>query len=173
MQPDIHLREFQCPDNRRNMVLIVAFGAFSYLLLSLWGALVADSLAVVVSPRRMVACSIGAGIFWLTLRRLRRESEVGLGSLLVSILIAGLAILAVRLGIDQLSVSPIEPEHSIRWSLAWSGYFGIWLLAAVPPGAARPVTHEQSTTIVGPGYSQSLPDVYLEQLLSLPDDAKA
>lgn len=148
------------------MILILAFGAFSYVLLSVWGALVAGNLAVVLSPRRIVVCSIGAGIFWLTLRRLKRESRVGLGTLLVSILVAGLAILAVRLGLDQLSTSPIEPEHSVRWSLAWSGYFGIWLLAAVPPCPPGSLREKGLETL----QSDGLGDVYMNHLLALPDE---
>lgn len=104
--------------DRRDGALTVAFGLFSYVLLSIWGYLVVGDLGVALSPRRLVACAIGAGIFWLTLSRLKRKSRVDLGALLVSIVAAGLMILAVRLGLDQLSTSPIEPEHSVRWSLA-------------------------------------------------------
>lgn len=152
----------------RDMTLVIAFGLFSYVLLSLWGYLVAQDVGVILSPRRLVSCAIGAGIFWVTLSRLRQQRRVELGTVVGSIVIAGLTILAARLGIDQLSASPIEPEHSVRWSLAWSGYFGIWLLAAVPPCApmafrgGRPQPDDQAGQMV-------LDDVYLEQLLTLPD----
>lgn len=155
----------------RNMTLVVAFGLFSYVLLSLWGYLVAQDVGVILSPRRLVSCAFGAGIFWVTLSHLKQQRRVALGAVLGSIVIAGLTILAVRLGIDQLSASPIEPEHSVRWSLAWSGYFGIWLLAAVPVGApmalrgGRPLPDERAGPMV-------LEDVYLEQLLTLPREER-
>ena len=149
--------------NRRDVTLTVAFGFFSYVLLSLWGYLVAGDLGVTLSPRRLVMCAIGAGIFWLTLGRLKRKRRVELGALLASIVVAGFTILLVRLGLDQLSTSPIEPEHSVRWSLAWSGYFGIWLLAAVPPAS-------RSKIDLRGGGADPLPDDYLDQLMALPAD---
>ena len=167
MQTDIAAAGFGPRASRKDVALTIAFGLFSYVLLSIWGYLVAGDLGVTLSLRRLVLCTIGAGIFWLTLGRLKRKRRVELGALLASIVIAGLTILLVRLALDQLSNSPIEPEQSVRWSLAWSGYFGIWLLAAVPPGppiahrAGRGERERRSGTI------EALPDVYLEQLLSL------
>lgn len=160
-------RSSQPHPNRRELALIIAFGLFSFVLLSLWGALVAGNLGVVFSPRRMVVCSLGAGIFWLTLRRLKQQGAVSLGTLLVSIIVAGLSILAVRLGIDQMAVAPIEPEHSVRWTLAWSGYFGIWLLASVPPCPPQLLGQHGDSAA---GRSEVLPEVYLDHLLDLPDD---
>ena len=170
MQTDIVDLRFRLQANRKDVILIAAFGLFSYVLLSLWGYLVARDLGVVISPRRLVVCSIGAGIFWLALSRLKRQRRVDLGTLLASIVIAGLAILMVRLGLDQLSASPIEPEHSVRWSLAWSGYFGIWLLAAVPPCPPVSFRAGQPDVEIRAGSADTLPGVYLDQLLALPGD---
>lgn len=154
--------------SKRNLPLILAFGAFSYVLLSTWGALVAENLAVVLSERRLVACLVGAGLFWLAVSRLRQRNDVSLSKLIAIIVGAGLVILAVRLGLDQLSPHPVTADHSIRWSLAWSGYFGIWLLAVVPPCA--PPTGEGKGP--DPVELSALPDVYLEQLFKLPDDKR-
>lgn len=170
MQTDIVGTKARPQGNRQDVALIVAFGLFSYFLLSIWGYLVARDPSVALSPRRLVVCAIGAGIFWLTLTRLRRRPNVDLGALLASIVVAGLTILLVRLGIDQLSTSPIEPEHSVRWSLAWSGYFGIWLLAAVPPGPPSAYRAGRTATDGRPGTTEAVPDVYFEQLLALPGE---
>jgi len=150
---------------KRDLALILAFGVFSYVLLSTWGALVAHNIAVVLSERRLVACLVGVGLFWLATSRLKERRDVSLSKLVAIIVGAGLTILAVRLGLDRLSPHPINAEHSIRWSLAWSGYFGIWLLAVVPP-CAPPAKGE------GPASSQisALPEAYLEQLFKLPED---
>lgn len=169
MQTDIVASPPKTQANGRDTTLIIAFGLFSYVLLSIWGYLVVGDLAVTLSPRRLVACAIGAGIFWLTLSRLRRKRSVDLGALVASIVIAGLTILLVRLGLDQPSTSPIEPEHSVRWSLAWSGYFGIWLLAAVPLGPPVVGAHRGERNMGSAG-AEPLAEVYLDQLMALPAD---
>ena len=156
----------ETPQGRRDLPLIIGFGLFSYVLLSSWGALVADSLAVFISERRLVACTVGAVLFWLALRVLRGRQGVSRGEVVATIVLAGLAILAFRLGLDQLSPVPVAAQHSIRWSLAWSGYFGIWLLAAVPVGGPA----ASGTGAVEPG---DLVDPYLDILLETPEQPGA
>jgi hypothetical protein len=173
MQTEIVDLRFNLKADRKDLILITAFGFFSYVLLSLWGYLVARDLGVVVSPRRLVVCTVGAGIFWLALSRLKRQNRVDLGALLASIVIAGLTILMVRLGLVQLSASPIEPEHSVRWSLAWSGYFGIWLLAAVPPSPPVSFRAGRPDVEIRANDMDTLPGAYLDQLLALPGDDRA
>lgn len=168
MQTDIVETGFRPQVRRKDVTLTLAFGLFSYVLLSIWGFLIVGDPGVALSARRLVACAIGAGIFWVTLGQLKRKRRVDLGTLVASIVIAGLTILAVRLGLDQLSATPIEPERSVRWSLAWSGYFGIWLLAAVPPGP--PIANGAGRADLDAGSGDTLPDAYLEQLLALPGE---
>ena len=147
----------------RDTLIILGFGLFSYVLLSTWGALVAESLKVILSQERLVSCAAGAGIFWFAIRRLKQRREVSLSSLLGVIVGAGLIILAVRLGLNYISPNPVTVERSVRWSLAWSGYFGIWLLAVVPPCAPGGAQSTDSTGI------SALPDAYLDHLFKVPD----
>ena len=144
--------------NKRESLLFIGFAVFSYVLLSAWGALVAENLVVLFSERRLVACAIGAGLFWCSVAFLKRRGRPNLTTEVGVILAAGLTILAVRLGLDQLSPDPVDPQHSIRWSLAWSGYFGIWLMAVVPPARSG-----SAITVSGDSTALSrLPEVYLE-----------
>lgn len=134
-------------DGRLLVLVALLFGAFSYALLSIWGAIVAEDWSVVLSERRVVLVSLGAGVYWLILRRLQSRGRASAGRV-IAWMVAGMAVvLLARLGLDLLSPGSVSAGHGIRWSLAWSGYFGIWLTGAVaflPIGAIRKPAQEDS-----------------------------
>jgi hypothetical protein len=88
---------------------------------------------------------------------------VSRAEVVATIVASGLTILAVKLGMDQFSPSPVPAQDSIRWSLAWSGYFGIWLLATVPVAVPSASGEPRASD---PGAL----DPYLQILLEIPDE---
>ena len=145
----------------RDWQMVFAFWLFSYILQSIWGALVALDLGVVIDARRLVAVTAGAGVFAFALRSIRqRAAAIQLRHLIGAIATGGLVMFAIRVGIDQMWPDSRPLDRSLRWALAWTGYYGIWLLAVT----RGPSFRDQRTS---PGRSPGfLPRVYLEQLFS-------
>lgn len=122
------------PNGRRRgsqILLVSLFWVFSYTLLSAWGAVIAEDWSVVLSERRVAAVTLGAALYWFVLLRLQERTSVGIATVVGWMIAAMVTILLARLGLDQFSPDPVSPRHSVGWSLAWSGYFGIWLTGAV------------------------------------------
>jgi peptidoglycan/LPS O-acetylase OafA/YrhL len=150
--------------NRRELLWVLAFWLFSYVLLSIWGALVARDADVVIDGRRLIAVTVGAGLFALAQRSIRERAPVRLGQLIGAIAAASVAIFAVRFGLDQGMPDPRPIDRTLRWTLAWTGYFGIWILAA----ANRP-WDVQRVRAQGKDLP-ALPKPYLEQLFDSRSD---
>lgn len=143
---------------RRDWLMVLAFWLFSYALQSMWGALVALDLGGLIDARRVIAVTAGAGVFAFALRSIRqRAAAIQLRHLIGAIAIAGLVMFAIRVGLDQVWPDPRPIDRSLRWALAWTGYFGIWLLAVT-----RGLDQRNSAN----RGSSFLPKVYLEQLFS-------
>lgn len=122
------------PDRIRILLCVGLFWLFSYALLS-WrtGLLVGDAFQL-VTPRRAIAITAGAGLFWLGLARIMaRGRDVHPLAVIAGILPAGIVVLGVRLGLDRLAFAnaPLPLDRNIHWVLLWTGYFGLCLIAAL------------------------------------------
>jgi len=145
----------------RDLLLAFLFWAFSYALLSVWGAIVAGDWSVVLSERRVALVTLGASAYWLVLKRLRRDGDVSLRTAAGWIVAGGVTLLLARIGLDELFNHPVAVDKSVRWSLAWSGYFGIWVIGSIAHGRAingSKGTAESSVADVGDEYWQALFD---------------
>lgn len=116
----------------RTATLAGLFWAFSYAVLSIRGAIFADDWSALFSGERALAVTAGAGAYWLVLKQLDAGARVTLRAAVVWITVATLAIMLVRLVIDDVFAFAPEPMGAnVRWSLAWSGYFGLWVMGAI------------------------------------------
>lgn len=112
--------------------LVGLFWVFSYAVLSIRGAIYADDWLAFFSGERALAVTAGAGAYWLVLKQLDAGARVTLRAAVVWIAVATLAIMLIRLVIDDIFVDAPDPlGANVRWSLAWSGYFGLWVMGAI------------------------------------------
>lgn len=108
------------------------FWAFSYAVLSIRGAIYADDWSQMFSGERALAVTAGAAAYWLVLKQLDSGVRVTLRAAIVWILGATLAIMFARLLIEEaFAFTPGPIGANVRWSLAWSGYFGLWVMGAI------------------------------------------
>ena len=107
------------------------FLTFCYILLS-WRTVLLSNEAPIFSERRLLVLLVGAGLFWLALKRLDSTERVTLART-ASWIVAGTAVvLSARLLVDWLMpADPLTFSYAVRWSLAWGGYFGMWVMGAV------------------------------------------
>jgi hypothetical protein len=134
------LRGRSAPRTRRILHLTLLFWLFSYAFLAMRGAMLEEQWAMLLSMRRAIAVAAGAGAYWIVLKKLETMPRVELGKVIGWIITATLGIMLIRLAIDQFfAFEPLPPLRNIRWSLAWSGYFGLWVMGAIAfrKGVAR------------------------------------
>jgi hypothetical protein len=120
-------------------MLAALFWAFSYALLSLRSAILHDDWAGVIDNNRLLAVTFGAGAFAFVLRQLEAGNRLTLRRTVAWIVSATLAIMIVRLTIDEMLFDvPHGIGMNLLWSLAWSGYFGLWVMGVIAfaPAAA-------------------------------------
>lgn len=115
--------------------LAALFWIFTYSVLTARG-LLSDREVDLLDPRRFLATSAGALIYWLVLhwigRSARDVSQSSVLSIIGTILPASIAVLAIRLVADWMfSATPSPVEHSLRWVMVWAGYFGMWVSGAL------------------------------------------
>ena len=138
----------QSPSLSRIVKLTALFWAFSYVLLTIRGAIMLDDWGRLLDDNRILAVTVGAGAYWLVLRQLDAGHRITLRAALVWIVGASLAVMIVRVTIDELMFDvPQGIGLNLLWSLTWSAYFGLWVMgslafaprAAIVPSPAKAV----------------------------------
>lgn len=111
-------------------LLAAMFLLFCYVLLT-WRATLLTDTAPLLSQRRTLAILAGAGAFWFALKQMEEQERLSL-TRAVSWIVAGtILVLLTRLVAEQVvTAAPVDFSYDLRWSLAWGGYFGTWLMGA-------------------------------------------
>jgi hypothetical protein len=116
-------------------LVVLAFGLFTYGVLSWRTSLVVGDAFHFFTARRLLATAAGAAIYGFVLSKIMApESRWTRNPLAVigTILPASLVLLSVRLALDQLLYAePLPLENNVRWVFVWAGYFGLWVSAAL------------------------------------------
>ena len=116
----------------RILTLVGLFWAFSYVLLSIRGALFHDDWSRLVDNNRLLAVSVGAGAYGLVLKQLQGGVRVTFGRALSWIVLATLIVAVVRLSVDELLFDvPQGLSVNLLFSLTWSAYFALWVMASL------------------------------------------
>ena len=135
---------------RHRMITMVAlFWASTYVLLTIRGAILRDDWSRLLDDNRLLAVTIGAAAYVLVLRKLKEGSRPTLRSAVTWVAGAAVAIMLVRVTVDQLLFDdPQDVEVHLLWSLSWSAYFAIWVMGSIafdmPPAAPRLAAPESS-----------------------------
>lgn len=139
----VHASPAPQPSNRI-VTLAGMFWAFSYVLLTIRGALFNDDWTNLFDNNRLLAVSVGAGAYVLILRQLHAGEPITLRRALGWIAAATIAVMIVRFTIDELFFDvPQGPAVNLLWSLSWSAYFAMWVMGAL---AFAPVTARAAPT---------------------------
>lgn len=141
------------------ITLTSLFWAFSYVLLSIRGALFNDDWSNLFDNNRLLAVSVGAGAYVLILRQLTMGEKISLKRALGWIAGATVAVLIVRFTVDELMFDvPQGPAVNLLWSLTWSAYFGLWVMGALAFVPTRsPAPTAAVTPIARPDAAAALP----------------
>ncbi len=143
-------------------LLAAMFWIFTYSLFAYRAHLRYGDEYLLFSPQRFTGTLVGAGLFWLVMSNLVRASGNKPAkpiAVIATILPASIVVLAARLVLGELVEGQVtELQANMRWVLVWSGYFGLWVSAALAlhtaklsrrcheaasPVAARPVVRQQ------------------------------
>jgi hypothetical protein len=134
------------------MALIGLFWTFSYVLLSIRGAILHDDWGRLIDDNRLLAVTVGAAAYALVLRHLDAGHRLTLSSAVVWIAGATLAVMVVRVTLDQLTFDvPQGLGLNLLWSLTWSAYFGLWVMASLafaPPAVAAPTAQSKRVEVI-------------------------
>ena len=108
------------------------FWLFTYAVLSWRTEMLLGDGFPLISPRRILGTSAGAAIYGLVLCWIERPVDDGSSrrplAIVATVLPASIAVLAARLAVDRLFYESALPlTVNLRWVLAWSGYFGMWV----------------------------------------------
>ena len=167
------------------------FWLFTYAFLS-WRTemLLGDGFSL-FSIRRVLGTSAGAAIYGLVLcwieRPVAERTAARLLAIVATILPASIAVLAARLAVDRLFYESALPlAVNLRWVLAWSGYFGMWVsaslafqmhrstLAQVPARAVAQHGPHAPASAAAPGAAwEWLIDTAARELAAMPDADRA
>jgi hypothetical protein len=165
----------KAPHANRILLLTLLFWLFSYAFLAMRGAMLEEEWAALLSGRRAIAVTAGAVAYWLVLERLEVSRRIDLAKVAGWIISATIGLMLFRLALDQLFTSePLPPLRNIRWSLAWSGYFGLWVMGAIafrrgialadPQAVATPAASSRSRAQVRESKQQQIDGSDLEWL---------
>ncbi|WP_426265810.1 hypothetical protein [Sphingomonas sp. LHG3443-2] len=112
------------------LFLTAAFFAFCYCLLT-WRALLLNEAAPLFSDRRALALLVGAGVFWKALGQLEKPGRLPLVRTASWIVLGTIIVMVARLAVNWWKPEALlTVSYSLRWSLAWAAYFGLWLMGA-------------------------------------------
>ena len=144
----------------RIVTLTGLFWAFSYVLLSIRGALFFDDWSRLIDDNRLLTVTVGACAFAITLKQLQAKRVISLAAVLAWIMAATLAVLIMRMTIDQMMFDvPQGMGVNMLYSLSWSAYFGLWVmgsLAFAPPSAPAVVKPVSLATLETPAKRDEL-----------------
>ena len=161
-------------DPHYNIITLTGlFWAFSYVLLSIRGALFFDDWTRLVDDNRLLTVTAGAGAYALVLRQLDARRTISFSSALTWIIGATVAVLILRMTIDQMLFErPQGLGVSLLYSLSWSSYFGLWVMGslAFAPPPAPAATDTRSLSVASPRAS---PDGLELLIVCLLDEAAA
>jgi hypothetical protein len=127
---------FARPSRPLQVLLFAAlFWLFTYALLSVRAQLLLGDGFSLASARRLLATTAGAATYWAVLGWMRARPEgraPNPAAIVATILPASILVLAARLAVDRLWYeTPLPLEANLRWVMAWSGYFGLWVSASL------------------------------------------
>lgn len=146
------------PSNRL-ITLVGLFWAFTYVLLSIRGAIFHDDWSRLIDNNRLMAVTVGAAAYAMVLRQLASGHRVTLKGAIAWIAGATLAVMIVRVTLDELMFDvPQGVGINLLWSLTWSAYFGLWVmgsLAFAPVASAKNAVGQAGITVT-PGDPESL-----------------
>jgi hypothetical protein len=143
----------------RIITLTALFWAFSYVLLSIRGAIFHDDWTQLIDDNRLLAVTVGAGVYFLVLRQLEAGQRITLRGAISWTLVATLVVMAVRLTVDELMFDvPQGMEVNLLWSLTWSAYFALWVMGSL----AFAPRH-----VVQPAFVAAVPEVPVANPVSL------
>jgi hypothetical protein len=132
------------------LFLAAAFFAFCYCLLT-WRALLLNEAAPLFSDRRALALLVGAGVFWKALGQLEKPGRLTLVRMASWIVLGTIIVMVARLAVNWWKPdAPLTVTYSLRWSLAWAGYFGLWLMGAATFRVRAAVAGSTAHTAVVP-----------------------
>lgn len=127
----LHRRDHALP----TWLLAALFWAFTYALFAYRAHLRYGDDYLLISPQRFGATLVGAGLYWLVMANLIRVSgkkPAAPVAVIATILPASIVVLAARLLLEQFVDGQItQLQMNTRWVLVWSGYFGLWVSAAL------------------------------------------
>ena len=117
----------------RLVLLAGLFWLFTYALLSIRAGMIPESVPALLSGRRLAAVTLGAAIFYAAARHLIRTAGGPRPmNILATIAVSVVAACIIRLGIDQWAFDNVMPvSYSLRWTLVWTGYFGLCLMGTL------------------------------------------
>ena len=112
------------------LFLAAAFFAFCYCLLT-GRALLLNEAAPLFSDRRALALLVGAGVFWLAIGQIEKAGRLTLVRMASWIVLGTIIVMVARLAVNWWKPDALfTVSYSLRWSLAWAAYFGLWLMGA-------------------------------------------
>jgi len=150
-------RPARAPANRL-ITLVGLFWAFTYVLLSIRGAIFHDDWGRLIDNNRLSAVTVGAGAYALMLRQLASGHRVTLRGAIVWICGATLAVMIVRVTLDELMFDiPQGVGVNLLWSLTWSAYFALWTMGSLAfAPKARTKAVERLSILTSPADPESL-----------------
>jgi hypothetical protein len=114
------------------------------VLLTIRGAILHNDWNRPIDGNRLLAVTIGAAAYGLVLRQLQAGHRITLRGAVAWIVSATLAVMVVRVAIDEMAFDvPQGIGINLLWSLTWSAYFGLWVMASLafaPTGSAPAVS---------------------------------
>ena len=146
-----HMPVPSAPQFKRIPALTASFWLFSYSLLALRKILDTDDWSVALSAQRVIAVSVGAFAYWLVLKQIEAGLRIRLRTVIGWILVATLAMLILRIGLSNLLADGSVPlSRSMRWTLTWGAYFGLWVIGAIAFAPARAAGAVPARPILSP-----------------------
>jgi hypothetical protein len=135
-------------------LLAALFWAFTYSLFAYRAHLRYGDEYLLFSPQRLVGTLVGAGLFWLVMSSLIRVGGTKPAkpiAVIATILPASIVVLAARLLLAEFVDGQVtELQMNMRWVLVWSGYFGLWISAALALHTARLAKASSAAQPIGP-----------------------
>ena len=158
----------------RLITRVALFWAFTYVLLTIRGAIFHDDWSRLIDNNRLLAVSVGAGAYAMVLRQLAAGQRVTLKGAMVWIAGATLAVMIVRVTVDEFMFDvPQGVGVNLLWSLTWSAYFAMWVMGslAFSPRIAAATAPERSDIVAMPAEPESL-ELLITALLAEADTLK-